>query len=289
MNFFLMMLWCLVGSFTFLEAKDVDVILIGGQSNATGQGRVSNLPAQFKADSRVKIFYSKYLNQGKNANQWLDLCPAAESQDRFGVELSLGTALQKRFPQKNIALIKHGLSGSNLFQQWNPGEKEGKGQGPEYVKFMETVKAGMDALKKQGDSPVIRGMIWQQGEADARDNAGMERSRAYAKNLKRFIERVREDIGVPDMLFIYGTVMPLAAPRFPGRDVVKQAQRDVVEKSGKGESVSKAILVEADDLQMLHADFRTPAPRDDVHLGTFGILNLGERFAKALYPFFLKN
>lgn len=34
------------------------------------------------------------------AEQLVPLSPASESPDRFGVELSLGTALQKKFPQK---------------------------------------------------------------------------------------------------------------------------------------------------------------------------------------------
>ena len=32
-------------------------------------------------------------------------------------------------------------------------------------------------------------MVWQQGEADARDIAGMEQSRQYSSNLKNFIEQ----------------------------------------------------------------------------------------------------
>lgn len=264
-------------------AQVVDVYLIGGQSNTTGQGRVSNLPQSFFIDQEVMLFYSKYTNNGENSMQWIPLCPASESKDRFGMELSLGGALRRYYPENKIAIIKHGLSGSNLYSQWNPGNQEGREQGPEYKKFIETVRAGIEELKNQGFKPVIRAMFWQQGEGDARDLAGEANNRAYGKNLNNFIHQVRKDVGCDDMLFVYGTVMPLAAKRFPGRDLVKEAQRQVAEVADSPLSVKRAILVEADDLQMLHSDYNTPSPKDDVHLGTFGQLMLGERFAKTVY------
>lgn len=263
--------------------KPVDIYLIGGQSNSTGQGRVSNLPQSFIVDKSVMLFYSKYTNQGEGSMQWQPLCPAAESKDRFGMELSLGNSLQKWFPERKIAIIKHGLSGSNLYAQWNPGNRPGEHQGAEYKKFIETVNAGIKALKEEGYAPVIRGMLWQQGEADARELAGEENNKAYGRNLKNFIEQVRKDVGCENMPFIYGTVLPLAAERFSGRGLVKEAQRLVSEAANSELSVKNAVLVEADDLQMLHSDYQSPDPKDDVHLGTFGLLTLGERFAKAIF------
>lgn len=215
--------------------------------------------------------------------QWMPLCQASESKDRFGMELSLGGALHRYYPNRKIAIIKHGLSGSNLYSQWNPGNLEGSEQGPEYKKFIETVRAGIEDLKKQGFQPVIRAMFWQQGEADARELAGEANNKAYGKNLNNFIHQVRKDVDCEDMLFVYGTVLPLAAERFPGRDLVKEAQRQVAEAARSLLSVRRAMLVEADDLQMLHTDYQTPNPKDDVHLGTFGQLMLGERFADAIY------
>ena len=85
------------------------------------------------------------------------------------------------------------------------------------------------------------------------------------------------------MLFVYGTVMPIAATRFTGRELVREAQIAVSENSNSEFSVNNTLLIPADDLQMLSNDYQTPAPKDDVHLGTFGILTLGERFADAIY------
>ena len=53
-----------------LVAQEVNVVLIGGQSNATGQGYVRNIPKSFQADTTVMFYYSKYLNQGEGGERW---------------------------------------------------------------------------------------------------------------------------------------------------------------------------------------------------------------------------
>ena len=275
---FIFLLCCVTVSAT----KTIDVILIGGQSNATGQGYVRNIPKDFVTNEAVLFYYSKYLNAGKGGDQWQPLCQASESKDKFGVELSLGTSLQKTFPNKKIALIKHALSGSNLYAQWNPGNRNSDKMGAEYEKFKRTVTAALQDLIKDGYTPIIRAMVWQQGEGDARDIAGMEQSRKYGENLNNLITQIRKEFAAENMLFVYGSVMPLAAPRFTGRDLIRQAQKDVSEKANTPLSIKHAIFVEADDLQMRRTDYLTPYPKDDVHLGTYGLLTLGERFAKVI-------
>ena len=279
---FLLFIGCVCGLFQ-ANADEVDVYLIGGQSNATGQGYMRNIPKTFKVDTAVQFFYSKYLNQGRGGGVWRPLCQASETMDKFGVELSMGTALQKYYPHRKIALIKHALSGSNLFQQWNPGNRTGEKRGPEFVKWLNTVQMALETLKKKGHTPVVRAMVWLQGEADARFDAGEENSLQYGQNLKNFIEEVRRLLDAPDMLFVYGEVMPMEAERFSHREDIRKAQVDVAEQSRTALSVKKAYLVEGDDLQMRCTDYLTPFPKDDVHLGTYGLLTLGNRFAKVIY------
>lgn len=49
------------------QQKEIDVYLVGGQSNATGQAYVKNIPASFKIDTRVRIYYSRFLNKGEGS------------------------------------------------------------------------------------------------------------------------------------------------------------------------------------------------------------------------------
>lgn len=144
----------------------------------------------------------------------------------------------------------------------------------------------MEALKKQGHAPVLKAMVWQQGEGDARDIAGIKNALSYGANLNNLIKRIRADLEAPGLAFIYGSVLPVPAPaRFPGREEVRQGQKDVAEESRTSLSVNNAVYVPADDLQLRSMDFRTPYPTDTVHLGTHGILALGTlclRIGKAL-------
>jgi hypothetical protein len=200
------------------------------------------------------------------------------------VELSMGTKLKQLNPDREIALIKHALSGSNLYEQWAPGKnkKDTKNFGPEFKKFIHTVISGMKELEAKGYEPKIKAMVWQQGEADARDIAGEENNRIYGKNLHHFIERTREQFSAPKMLFIYGYVIPVPLERFTGREEVREAQKNIDQNSGHKLAVKGAFIVKTDDLPLRCDEPDSPYPDDKVHFNTLGILELGERFANKI-------
>ncbi len=266
------------------KLKPIDIYLIGGQSNATGQGYMKNIPNDFNIDQSVQFFYSKYLSGGGVPMQWGPLCQASEKSDKFGIELSMGTMLKQLNTNTEIALIKHALSGSNLYAQWRPGEhnKDENNFGPEFMKFVDTVELGLKDLEKQGYQPNIRAMVWQQGEADARDIAGLENSLNYGKNLNHFIERVRQQFNMPEMLFIYGYVLPVALDRYTGREEVRLGQKYVDCNSGHNLSINGAFVMETDDLPLRCDEPNSAYPDDKVHFNTVGILELGKRFANKI-------
>ncbi len=266
------------------KEKTIDVYLIGGQSNATGQGYMKNIPDEFETDKSVKFFYSQYLGGGGTAMEWGPLCQASETPDKFGVELSMGTTLKQLNPDREIALIKHALSGSNLYEQWAPGKnkKDTAHFGPEFTKFIHTVETGLRELEAKGYKPKIKAMVWQQGEADARDIAGKENNRNYGENLNHFIKRVRKQLNAPKMLFVYGYVIPVPLERFTGREEVREAQKNIDQNSDHKLSLKGAFVVETDDLPLRCDEPDSPYPSDKIHFNTFGILELGERFANKI-------
>jgi hypothetical protein len=260
-------------------AKPIDVYLIAGQSNATGQGYMANLPDGFRPNPKVLLFHSgkPHLDSGTEPNTWLPLHQASESPDRFGPELGFGNRLAELRPGRPIALIKHAHSGTNLYQDWEPGKNAADVDhfGPQFKTFIETVQRGLKALRAQGYEPTLRGMVWQQGESDAK-NEGTASD--YGKNLARFIARVREQFQAPDMLFIYGYVLP---PPNAGhnRDLVRQGEKEVDQDSGAALAVKGAFVVATDDLSQRADDRNTRYPGDHVHFGTAGTLELGRRMA----------
>jgi hypothetical protein len=261
------------------KQKPIDVYFIGGQSNATGQGYIQNMADSMKIDTAVWIFYSgkPHINTGKTPYTWQPLHQASESPDRFGPELGFGNKIHQLNPGKKIALIKHAHSGTNLYKEWNPGKnaQDTLNWGPQFKEFIHTVTTGLDGLRKMGYKPIIRGMLWQQGESDATKDSV---SRLYAQNLVNFIHRVRQQLHQPRMPFIYGYVLP-PPNKGNGRDIVRQAEHDIDQDSGNKIAVKHAYVVQTDDLSQRYADKNTPYPNDHIHFGTDGIWTLGVRMA----------
>jgi Carbohydrate esterase, sialic acid-specific acetylesterase len=187
--------------------------------------------------------------------------------------------MQELTPDRHIAIIKHAWSGTNLYKDWAPGKDayDSANWGSQFSAFVDTVNQGIAELQRRGDRPIIRGMLWQQGESDAAD-AGSE----YAANLTHFIARVREQFKRPDMVFVYGYVCPPPGNR-NGCEVIRQAEHDLDQDSGSPLAVTNAFVVETDDLSQRATDPDTPLPGDHVHFGSAGTLGLGTRFADRMY------
>lgn len=268
--------------------NDVDVYLIGGQSNATGQGYAKNIPSTFVINTKVQIYHSSGINSGGAANTWIALRGASEGADncnlglRFGPELGFGNNIQSLYPSRAIYLIKHATSNTGLAIDWAPGSNatDTSHFGAQFKTFVSTVDGGIKALKNKGLNPIIRGMLWQQGERDV-DMGGTSASN-YGKNLSAFIARVREQWSAPNMLFVYGYIYP-ASNFGTARDQVRQAQADIDQDSGKTLAVKNAFVVVDDTLSLRANDPGTCLPDDKIHFGTQGQLDLGKLMATKMH------
>ena len=278
-------------------SQSIDIYLIGGQSNSVGAGYIQNIdnpkiialtqefPRPFKADQRVSFFYLKGwyspswgpwsffgLNNGQPESTWMSLIHCGNDSITFGLELGFGNRLMQLNSKFNIGIIKYAASGSSLQVDWNPGESrtDTTQWGSQFKWFVKAVDRGLAALRSDGKNPKIRGMLWQQGEADTGyDN--------YAIMLGHFIDRVREQWDVPNMLFVYGYVFP-ANPT----SEIRLAERDVDQDSGTKYAINKAFVVWTEDLQLRKDDPWLPdstLKTDNVHFGTAGQLELGRRMA----------
>ena len=101
----------------------------------------------------------------------------------FGPELAFGLALHEQYPERQIVLSKRAVSGSTLANDWAPG-RDG------YRALLDDLTRIRDAYP---DSTVVpSGLLWLQGEADAKES---EDARTYGENLKRLIHQLRKDTG----------------------------------------------------------------------------------------------
>lgn len=182
---------------------------------------------------------------------------------QFGPEIGFAHVLGRSYPNTQIKLIKFAVGGTSLLA-WDPNWNLGRarltkngGAGSLYQKLVKTIRRSF------GDEEVkIDGVLWMQGETDARYPDVAKR---YAQNLNAFVRALRVEFTSPHMPFIMGSVNP-PEDKFPGTLVVQKAQ--VIAAS----TIKNVQLIATEDL----------SKRSDLlHYDAAGQLELGKRFAKA--------
>ncbi len=184
--------YALKTSFVPHDSPRVKVFLLGGQSNMVGQGIASELRPPLDAPQGDVMFWHNANSNNNHTNSgagWIFLQRWRPSE--FGPEMSFGRLVADAMPGERIALIKHAIGGTNLHVQWRPGD-DGR-HGPMYAGFLSTVGLACERLRQSGLEPQFEGMLWMQGESDARDGT---MARRYEENFARFIQKVREEFGV---------------------------------------------------------------------------------------------
>jgi hypothetical protein len=172
--------------------------------------------------------------------------------------VSFAYAIHTTFPNDNIYLIKHGADATSLAADWNPN-----GTGVQYNAFKSKAKAALEDLSNANLSPKVAGMLWMQGEADARIESYAIN---YETNLKNLITAVRSDFNAPDMQFVVGRILTFwNQGGVEWNTMVRTVQETVPAVVGH------ASWINTDDLQI--------SPTYVGHYGTQGQIDLGTRFA----------
>ena len=290
---------CLFGvSVQSLEAEIVDVYILGGQSNMQGVGRSQFLTPQQIFQPEIQLYHSSGVVSSAGANTLTTLRPAGWGgvSGGFGPEIGFGEQLAALQPNASIAIIKHAAGGTSLANDWNPGANASDtgNFGPQFNAFVNTVNAGLAAITAAGDFPIIRGMLWHQGEEDSKFSS---MANAYEANISHLVDRVREQWNVVDMPFVLANVLPDPvgvgpgdiALRFPFRNTVRQSQSNVDRNSGVVSAKEGVTVVSTDEFQ-LHGEvidgFRDT---DFVHLNYSGQLSLGHQYAEAISEYYPEN
>lgn len=242
-------------------AAPMKVFILAGQSNMVGLGgSVSQLTAdQSQTRDNVLIYYNNVVSTSPLG--WQPMSPATppptgteQTGSCFGPEVSFGPAMAQ-YLGETIGIIKLSEGGTNLANDWSPGNKTGL-----YALLKKEVAAA------QADRSItIAGMIWMQGE---RDSKFSDMAAAYQMNLTTFITTARTDFGAPDMPFVAGRINPPVSD-YPYVATVRSAQEAI--------TLPDYSWINTDDLQKIDG-----TPLTGVHYNTQGQLILGQRFADAL-------
>jgi len=230
------MLWFSLFSHVVIAevAKD-RVFVLAGQSNMQGRGASSDLPEHLRTQPKNVRYYT----HGREST--------IAKYHYFGPEVNFAYLVSKIFPNDNVIIIKSAATGSSI-SQWLPGNEL-------YDALIRQVKYVVDPAKAD-----IQGIVWMQGEADARDQ---ELADTYQANLESFLTNLRKDLQAEEVAVMLGQIKQ-PNNNFAYEKQVRQAQKQVAEED------ANTVLIATDDLGKLY---------DNVHYNSEGLMELGRRFA----------
>jgi hypothetical protein len=236
----------------------VEIFLLMGQSNMMGRGRVPQKQGS----------YPRVLNMNMADDQWYaakhplhkaGVPDLIDGSDKAGVGPGLAFAQALTVKQNNvlIALIPVAQGGS-----WIDLWKEGS------ANYKKTLRKAKKALSDFPPGTArIAGALWLQGESDSLEN----RYGVYSGKLVSLVQRLRNDLDVPDLPFIACTIRPDIIPK--GKYLhVKEINEDLLNLPNQ---VSNTACVDARDLDGHIGDY--------MHYNTESQQMIGRRYAQAYF------
>ena len=273
-----------------------DVYIVAGQSNTDGRGDVSDLTTAQMASLENDTIIS-FLNPGSEreranptstpndldvgTNGFVPLVPGGFSVDgtsarmltpTFGPELAFGAFIAEATGTDNqIAIIKVSRGGTNLRNDWrvNPTVDSGPDE-PEgflYRALLEEVTARLAELRANGNTAVVKGFVWHQGESDS--NNGVNQ---YVERYIEFVNSFREEFGAgADIPFVLGELSRTRDNSETFNNNINQLAIDSADPNN--------LVVPSGISVVSSLDLTTPAT-DTTHFDANGQIELGRRFVE---------
>ncbi len=254
--------------------ETVNLVIVAGQSNALGYGAAADeLPPElYTPQADIRFWFEEGSNIAildpalriSSGDAWIPLqfqvdasgSTFLDDSGGFGPEVSLGRHLADVLPN-DIALLKFAFNGASLVGPWNPDG----GATSLYVQMLNRLNSAITDLVNEGHTVEVVGFFWMQGESDALNE---DAANAYQENLTNFIARLRADVDVADLPFVFGRIQPFLPS--PGVEAVRLAQLAV------DLGVPDTWMINTDDL---------PVAEDLLHFSAAGELIFGDRMAEA--------
>ncbi len=237
------------------QEKIARVWLIGGQSNAHGISKASEIEAP-EPDERVKIYRPQ-------SDDFASVTVGyGYDETRFGPEVGMAQKLIESMPDEEHFILKYAWGDTDLYADWRSPSMGGE-IGIRYQEFVRTVKDGLSAIAELGYTADICGMAWMQGERDAMLKV---RADAYAENLVSLICDFRNEFQA-EFPFCIGKINE-DFNLMPEHRTVIRAQQAVAN------AMEKVYFVDTSDLAVM--------PSDPWHYNGESMLKLGNKFATVL-------
>jgi hypothetical protein len=234
------------------------LVVLAGQSNMVGKGKVNDLPLGFlRNGSRIWNFTNAYnweLAKEPLHNNFNQLDGVSYNRNPgVGPALAMADAFAAQYPRVSIGLIPCAKGGSSI-EEWQRDLSRSSLYG-----------SCLNRQRLAEQRGKIRALIfWQGGE----DGMHKESAENWGENFKKMVRAWRKDVGAPNLPVIMLVLKPgtkQTLRRDPYRDVVREQQL----------SVQMPYLTKIETTGYEYS-------RRDIHLTTAGQLELGPVIARAL-------
>ena len=266
------------------NGKEATIILLGGQSNASGASLDEYLAKNVTPEkyAEYKAGYDNvYINFLSGAKMSQAFVPCSilqgEGESAFGPELGLADKLHELYPDKTFFIIKCAWGGTNLYSQWLSPTSKGM-TGSLYKQFISFVNTSVDYLISKNYDVKIEGMCWMQGESDAFTKKHSEK---YAEHLSNLIGDIRNEFsqyaGEDGIAFVDAYIADTPGV-WPYYEAVNRGKAEVAGRS----PINVVIDTIAAGLECTEEPEGAP---DLAHYDSMSEILLGHLFAEALSEF----
>ncbi len=272
------------------SSKQLDLLIVAGQSNATGfdtdpdKMGVDELDALIRFRFRVGDPPPDEHDSSSQWTQWTTLSsqprgnPGPKSEPRqygnfanpkggFGPEVAFARKIKRRDKQTGrateLAVVKAAFSGTSVADDWDPAGVARRGAC--YRALVEEILAAKSLAESKGLTVNFRGLAWVQGESDANANDAPR----YAERLMVMFNSLRRDIHAEKLPILVSVNVHFHEGKNKFMPEIIAAQKRV------GHELPNCRYVETSGA----------AIANDVHFNSEGTNEVGKRFASALLAF----
>ncbi len=235
--------------------EQLDIVLLMGQSNMKGRGK---MPAEPLQNPQIVMLHKK-------TDEWfLARHPLHHVGDPHtmtgadnagvGAGLAFAQAHLEKHPKSRVALIPCAAGGTRI-SKWQRGQRL----------YEEAVRRAKLALGQgpEGKTRIV-GALWLQGEADSADQNRID---AYPGLLSAMITDLRTDLDIPDLPFVACTIGEL---------------RDSIERRKKINGILLSLPELVPDTACVDGRDQKGTIGDNVHFDTAAQEEFGRRFSRKL-------
>jgi len=263
------------------SVKEMDLIIVAGQSNAVGYDANADELAADSSDKQVLFWWrcgdpvpDQY--DSTSHQKWTHLQAQPKGNPNktkgvkrqygnfrykagFGPEMGLARKLMAE-EGKEFAIVKVAFSGTSVSNDWNPSDAGSRGAC--YRSLIAETKAAIQAAKEKNIHLRLRAMLWVQGESDANERSAAR----YAKDLAAMIESLRYDLQAPQFTVLLALNTHFNEEKNIFVPKIIEAQKEVAK------NISDCVYVDTSKAEVANK----------VHFSSKGTLEIGVQFAEAL-------